>query len=168
MPMLVGDRKESPMPDRRIIDRILAEEHLGIVGSSRNSKQFTNAVHRHLRAGGRTMHPVHREVTELEGDPAVATVADLPDEVRAVLVMVDADAAVEVVRECIASGITMVWLHRGAGNGAVSDEAVGACRAAGIDVVDGACPMMFAEPVGWFHRLHRVAARKRFSVASAA
>ena len=29
------------------------------------------------------------------------------------------------------------------------------CHEAGVDVVEGACPMMFLEPVGWFHRLHR-------------
>ena len=28
-------------------------------------------------------------------------------------------------------------------------------RDAGVQVIDGACPLMFAEPVGWIHRLHR-------------
>jgi hypothetical protein len=28
------------------------------------------------------------------------------------------------------------------------------CRQHGINVIAGACPMLFPEPVGWLHRLH--------------
>ena len=28
-------------------------------------------------------------------------------------------------------------------------------EAAGVTVIDGECILMFAEPAGWFHRLHR-------------
>jgi predicted CoA-binding protein len=69
--------------------------------------------------------------------------------------MVSSDHAAEVVQACIDRGIPRVWLHKGLGPSSVSDEAVGLCKEHGIEVVDGACPMMFAEPVGWFHRMHR-------------
>lgn len=32
-------------------------------------------------------------------------------------------------------------------------------RSHGYDVVAGACPLMFLEPVGWFHRVHRAVRR---------
>ena len=35
---------------------------------------------------------------------------------------------------------------------------------AGVDVVPGACPLMFLEPVGWFHRVHRAARRGRHAL----
>ncbi len=56
-----------------------------------------------------------------------------------------------------------VWLHRGVGTGAVSERAVELCREAGVAVVDGACPLMFAEPVGAFHKLHRMISRRRIA-----
>lgn len=150
------------MPDIATIERFLAEPHIGFIGASRNPREFANGVYRHLRDDGRILHPVHPEADEIEADPCVATVADLPDTVRAVLVMLDAERARDVVDQCIDRGIDIIWLHRGAGAGAVSPDAIAACRAAGVAVVDGACPMMFAEPVGWFHRVHRRLAGRRF------
>jgi uncharacterized protein len=73
--------------------------------------------------------------------------------------MVSGARSAEVVRACIDKGIPRVWLHRGAGPSSVSDEAVALCREHGVAVVDGACPLMFAEPVGWIHRAHRLGRR---------
>jgi predicted CoA-binding protein len=153
------------MPDRTTIDEFLALPRIGFVGASRDPKQFANSVYRHLRDGGRTLVPVHPEAASIEGDPCVRTVGDLPDGVDGVLVMLPPPATRAVVDECIAHGIGSVWLHRGVGSGAVSEEAVSACRNAGVAVVDGACPLMFAEPVGWFHRAHRSIARRHFDAA---
>ncbi len=77
--------------------------------------------------------------------------------------MVPASAAADVVREAAAArgDAPMIWLHKGAGQGAVSAEAVALCHDAGLDVVDGACPMMFEEPVATFHKIHRVLVRHR-------
>lgn len=58
------------------------------------------------------------------------------------------------MRECAEAGVRRVWLHRGAGRGAVSDEAVAFCRAQGIAVVAGECPYMFLPKAGLLHRLH--------------
>jgi hypothetical protein len=52
----------------------------------------------------------------------------------------------------------------GAGRGAVSDEAVARCREAGVEVVAGACPFMFDEPVRGVHRLHRFISGRRIAV----
>jgi predicted CoA-binding protein len=73
----------SPTIDRNVVDRFLAEDRIAFIGAHRDSKQFANSVYRHLRAGGRTLLPVH------------------PD---AALVMVKPDAARAVVDECIARG----------------------------------------------------------------
>jgi hypothetical protein len=47
---------------------------------------------------------------------------------------------------------------------AVSDEAVARCREAGVEVVAGACPFMFDEPVRGVHRLHRFISGRRIAV----
>ena len=151
------------MPSKTVIEEFLTQHHIAFVGASRDSKQFGNAVYRHLRDGGRTMYPVHPEAVEIEGDPAFARVADVPDPVDGVIVMVKPDAAEQVVREAIDRGVPRVWLHRGVGTGAVSERAVELCRAAGVAVVDGACPLMFAEPVGAFHKLHRLISHRRIA-----
>lgn len=151
------------MPNRSDIEELLSQSHLAFVGASRDTKQFSNAVYRHLRSGGRTMYPVHPEVTTIEGDAAFASLADVPDPVDGVIVMVKPEVARQVVDEAIARGIRRVWLHRGTGQGAVSEEAVADCRRAGVTVVDGACPMMFTEPVGFVHRAHRFFAGRKIA-----
>lgn len=151
------------MPSRAAIDDFLAQDHLAFVGASRNTKEFANSVYRHLRDQGRTMVPVHREAVTVEGDICVASIADVPDPVGGVVIMVPADSMADVARQAVARGIPRVWFHRGAGQPPVPQDAVDVCRDASVAVVDGACPLMFDEPVGGLHRLHRMFVGKRFA-----
>jgi predicted CoA-binding protein len=153
------------MPERKIIDDFLAQRHLAFVGVSRDPKQFANAVYRHLRAGSRVLYPVNLAAAgePIEGDRSYSRLADVPDPVDGVIVMVPAEAAADVVGQALERGIPRVWLHRGVGRGSVSEDAVQACRQKGIDVVEGACPLMFDEPVHGVHRLHRLLAGRRIA-----
>ena len=150
------------MPSKASIDRFLQCERLAFVGVSRNPKEFANSVFREFRDRGYEVFPVNPNAEEVEGVRCYPTIAELPD-VDGALVMVPAARATEVVEQCAARGIERVWLHRGVGQGSVSDQAVEAARAAGIDVVDGACPLMFLTNTGWVHRLHRRIARRRIA-----
>lgn len=150
------------MPSRASIDRFLEGERLAFVGVSRNPKEFANAVYREFRDRGYQVFPVNPNTDELEGVRCYRTIAELPD-VDGVVVMVPAAGAADVVRQCADRGIDRVWLHRGAGQGSVTDDAVETARVAGIDVVDGACPLMFLRDTGWFHRLHRRLAGRRIA-----
>jgi uncharacterized protein len=133
-----------------------------VVGVSRNPKDFSHMVVERLEADGRTVIPVNADVDEIGGRRCFRSLADVPGLVDAVPVMVAPDAAVAVVEQAVARGVRHVWLHRGAGIGAVSDAAVDRCREAGIDVVAGACPMMFVGQVRGVHRFHRWCVRRRF------
>lgn len=151
------------MPAKASIAEFLNGKRIALVGVSRDAKAFGNAVYRELRGHGYEMVPVHPHATEIEGDACVASVADLPDGVDGVLVMVPAAAAAEVVAAVADRGIPRVWLHKGAGPGSVSDDAVRIARERGLDVVDGACPLMFVEPTGFVHRVHRFFVGRRIA-----
>lgn len=158
------------MPSKAVIDDFLAQRHLAVVGVSGDDKQFANAVYRRLKDGGRTMYAVNRDpaVDSVAGDRCYRSLAEVPDPVDGVVVMVGAQRSADVVREALARGVPRVWLHRGAGPGAVSDEAVALCREQGVAVVDGACPFMFDEPVRGVHRVHRAFAGRRVTRTPAA
>jgi len=152
------------VPRRIDIDDFLAQRHLAFVGVSTDARQFANAVYRRLRAGGRTLYPVNRSTRvgdEIEGDAAFQSLRDVPDPVGGVVVMVATESAAGVVRDAIERGVPRVWLHRGVGRGSVSVEAVSWCRHNGVVVIDGACPLMFEEPVSALHALHRLLAQRR-------
>ena len=92
--------------------------------------------------------------------PCYATVGEVPGPVEAAIVMVGADRSADVVRACADAGITRVWLFRGLGSaGAVSDEALQVCDERHLETIAGACPLMFLEPAGFPHRVHRAARR---------
>jgi hypothetical protein len=62
-----------------------------------------------------------------------------------------------------------VWLFKGLGGpGAASDDAIRLARELGLDVVPGACPLMFLDPVRGAHRLHLAIRRLNGAVAKAA
>lgn len=153
------------MPSRSTIDDFLAQRHLAFVGVSREPKQFANSVYRELRDRGRTLYPVSRwgDTDRLEGDVAYRRLADVPDPVEGVVVMVPHAAEVDVVREAIARGIPRIWMHRANGRDPLSEEVRSLCGAAGTQLVDGACPLMFLEPVRGVHRLHRAIAHRQFA-----
>lgn len=141
------------MPSRAVIDDFLKQKRLALVGVSRKPQAFQNVIFRTLRQRGYEVVPVNPNSQEIEGLPCYPSVRELPKPVDGVLVMVPAARAADVVRDCQEAGVPRVWLHRGAGAGAVSTEAVALARQAGMALVDGACPMMFLG--GWVHQVHR-------------
>lgn len=156
------------MVNRTFVERFLDQHTIVVVGLSRNPKDFSRAVARRLVDTGHEVIGVNPSVGDAPDPDGLAMVASLtaasltaasrasaPRPVEAVLVMVPPVVARQVAAECIALGVPRVWLHRGGGQGAVSPEAVAMLEEAGVEVVAGACPLMFAGEVHGVHRLHR-------------
>jgi len=138
------------------VQEFLAQRRLAVVGVSADPKKFGNVIHRELMQHGYDVIPIHRDMREIDGVRCFPDLASVPGDIDGVIIMVPSTASAAVVRDCIARGVTRVWLFKGLGApGAVSDEAIELCRTSGIDVVAGACPLMFLEPVAGFHRFHR-------------
>jgi predicted CoA-binding protein len=151
------------MVRRADIDEFLAQDHLALVGVSRDPRQFANGVFRALRDHGTTVYPVNPAADVVEGVPCYRRVQDVPDPLGGVLLMVNPETALEVVDDCVERGVTRVWFHKGAGPGAYSEGAATTCRAQGMTVIDDACPLMFLEPVGLIHRVHRWTRRRHLA-----
>jgi predicted CoA-binding protein len=151
----IVERAGDPMATRAVVDDFLAQRHLALVGASRDPKAFSTNVARELRGHGYTVDPVNPDADEIDGQRCFRTVGDLPADVGGAIVMVSADRAADAVRSCLDAGIARIWLHRGVGPSSVSTEAVELCHEHGVPVVDGECPLMFAEPAAAVHRIHR-------------
>ena len=148
--------------DLRDVEEFLALGRIAVIGVSDDPKSFARTVYVQLRDHGHDVVAVHPTATTVAGDPCWPSLDDLPDPVDGALIMVTAVKAAAVVRDCADHRIDHIWLFRGlGGDGAVSDEVLEVCEERNLAVVAGACPLMFLEPVGWFHRLHRGARRAR-------
>jgi len=153
------------MIDQTTVDEFLAQHRIAVVGASDDKQNFGGTILRALRDHGYDAVGVNPNAITAAGVPCWPDLASVPGPVDGVIVMVPAKASADVVRAAIARGVTRVWLFRGiAGRGAVTDEAVALCREHEVDVAAGACPLMFLEPVGFAHRLHRSVRRMKGAV----
>jgi len=156
------------MLDLSTIEEFLAQKRLAVIGASDKKDSFARTIYKALKEHGYDAVAVNPQSATVDGDPCYPDITDVPGHVEGAIVMVPADKAIEVVRQCAAAAVPRVWLFKGIGSpGAMSEEAADLCRFIGIDVVAGACPLMFLEPVGWFHRLHRAARHANRSLAKA-
>lgn len=118
------------------IERFLESPAYGVVGASRHRHKYGNKVLRCYQQNGRRAIPVNPQEPEVEGVPCVASVLDLPDDVKSISVITPPAVTDSVVQDAIQKGIENVWMQPGA----ESEASVDACRKAGINVIaDGSC-----------------------------
>lgn len=119
-----------------LIDIFLDAEAYGVVGASVNRDKYGNKVLRCYIQNGYRVIPVNPKEKEIEGIPCVASVMDLPDEVKSISVITPPTITEKVVEMAARKGIKNIWMQPGA----QSDRAVELCRQNGINAIaDGSC-----------------------------
>jgi uncharacterized protein len=144
----------NPTNTRHDIEDFLSRKRLAMVGVSRDPKDFSRGLFFDLCRRGYDMVPVNPQMAEVGGARCFARLQDVTPPVAGALVMTPAEKSEQVVHDADEAGIGRVWLHRGAGTGAVSEAAVKYCRQRGLRVVAGYCLYMFLPESLFFHRFH--------------
>ena len=121
------------------ITRFLQSPAFGVAGASTRRQKYGNKVLRCYQQAGRPAIPVNPREPEIEGVASVASVLDLPAEVKSLSVITPPAVTERIVEQAIARGIEHIWMQPGA----ESERAVAACEAAGISVIaDGSCVLV--------------------------
>ncbi|KSW28182.1 CoA-binding protein [Cellulomonas sp. B6] len=107
-----------------------------VVGLSDNTARAAYGVSAYLQRLGHTIVPVHPAAATVHGARGYRTLSDLPEPPDVVDVFVNSARAGAVVDEAVAVGARAVWLQLGVH----ADDAVARARAAGVVVVQDACP----------------------------
>ena len=136
------------------IQDFLAQKRIAMIGVSRDQKNFSRMLFDEFVRRGYDMAAVNPAVPQIGGQTCYPRLRDVKQPVDAVLVMTSPAVTESVVRECAELGISMVWMYRAGGVGAVSEKAVEFCHEHGILVVPGYCPFMFWRDSHVGHRLH--------------
>jgi uncharacterized protein len=118
------------------VAEFLAGQRIAVIGASDDKANFGATIYRALREYGYDVVAVNPNAEAVAGDRCYADLGSVPAPIDGAIVMVNQALAVDVVRAC-------------------AEHHVQLCRDNSIDVVAGACPLMFLEPVGWFHKVHR-------------
>ena len=133
----------------------LACKRVAVAGVSRQGNQPANFIFKRLRDTGHDVFPVNPKADTVEGVTCYSDLASVPGPIDAVMVVTPPGAAPDIIRQAVDRSVRHVWFHRSFGTGSVSDEAVDACRAHGIEPIIGGCPMMFCGPVDVGHKCMR-------------
>ncbi len=152
---------------RELIDDFLAQKRIAIVGVTRNEKGWGRTLYDAFKKRGYDTYAIN-PARAIPGLQCYARLRDLPMQVDAVLLAVPPNVTDQVVKEAAELGIRRVWMHRGAGQGAVSQSAIDFCKDRNIAVIYGVCPMMYLQGSGIGHRLHREFARWRHTLPDGA
>ncbi|MFP4469387.1 MAG: CoA-binding protein, partial [Bacteroidales bacterium] len=110
-----------------------------------------NAAFKEMAKNQYILYPVHPEMEAIEGVKCYKKIADLPDEVQALLVSTSARHSLQLVKEAHEKGIAHVWLQQGSQN----DEAIDFAIENNINLIQRQCILMFANPVEGIHKFHR-------------
>lgn len=138
------------------VENFLAQKRIAMVGISRQPYDIGAQLFEKFTRLGYEIVFVNPNVREIMGRPCYARVQDIQPSPDAALLLTSPAVSNAVVHDCAEAGIKHVWLYRGGGQGAVSDEAVAFCRERQINVIPGQCPFMFLKPVSGIHWCHRL------------
>lgn len=141
------------------IEDFLRQKRIALVGASRDSRHFSRVMLRELAGRGYEVLPVNPKASTIEGLPSSASVAASQPSVDAALIMTPPGESAAAVRDCVAGGVSRIWLYAAVTQGSVTAEAIEAGRDAGATVIAGECPFMFLPNAGFIHGVHRLIRR---------
>jgi predicted CoA-binding protein len=143
--MAVPPEYQDPDVIREIL---LGARTVAVVGLSSNVLRASHFVGFYLKRHGYRVIPVNPRESEVLGEPAYASLGDVPVRVDVVDVFRASDAVGEIARDAIAIGAKALWCQYGV----VNLEAAAAARAAGLNVVVDRC--MKVEHARHLGRMH--------------
>lgn len=143
------------LPMQEAVKDFLAQKRIAVVGVSRSGDLPANLIYKKLRSQGYTVFAVNPNASEVEGDPSYPNLAAIPDGVDAVMAASTPAVTEQVMHDCVELGIKRVWIHRSIDDGSFSEAALAYGQSHGLQVIPGACPMMYCEPVDFGHRCMR-------------
>jgi predicted CoA-binding protein len=112
-------------------------ETVAVLGASRDREKYGNkSVRAHLHAGYK-VYPINPRETEIEGQPAFAALAGLPEKVDRITIYLPPAVTREILPEIAAAGAAEVFFNPGAAD----DTLVAEARALGIAAIE-ACSIV--------------------------
>jgi predicted CoA-binding protein len=143
--------------DARVHD-FLAQKRIAIAGVSRNNGRHPvgNLIYRRLKMTGHEVFAVNPHMQTFEGARCYPDLRSIPGGVDGVVIVTRPELTDRIVHDCVDAGVHRVWMHQGMGRGSsVSPTAVDYCRKHDINVIAGACPMMYGDGVDFGHTCMR-------------
>ena len=144
--------------DTKVHD-FLAQKRIAVAGVSRQTSGHpaANLIYRRLKQTGHDVFAVNPNMQTFDGDRCYSDLRAIPGGVDGVMIVTRPETTERLVHDCQLAGIRRVWMHESLGKSgsSVSPDAVAYCEENGINVIAGACPMMYVEGADFGHKCMR-------------
>ena len=122
-------------PDAQLRDILVGSKTIAIVGASSNTERTSHTIMAQLLRAGYHVIPVNPKETEILGQKAYASLADIPEKVDIVDVFRKSEDTPPVADEAVAIGAKVLWLQLGV----TSDDAAARATQGGLTVIMDKC-----------------------------
>jgi len=121
--------------DAQLASLLTSATTIAIVGASGNPERPSYGIMRQLQHAGFRVIPVNPRETEILGEPAYPSLADIPVAVDIVDVFRKVEDTPGIADDAVAIGAKALWLQ----TGIASDDAAARAQAGGLTVVMNSC-----------------------------
>jgi hypothetical protein len=87
---------------------------IAVVGATDNSSKYGSVIYRDLKRKNFKVYPINPHRKTVDGDPAFATLSDLPEKPSIVNFVVPPEVTIGILRQCQQLGLMNVWIQPGA------------------------------------------------------
>lgn len=121
--------------DTQMREMLQSAKTIAVVGHSDKPHRTSYQIAGYLRAAGYTVYAVNPTVSEIDGEPSYASLANIPEPIDIVNVFRRSEHVAVIVDEAIVANAKSVWTQLGVVDVAARDKAL----ASGLDFAMDRC-----------------------------
>lgn len=144
-------RKYSTVKKQEQINDFFNSKCYAISGVSRDKNKFGHKVYEAFKEHGKIVLPINPNMEKIDDVNVYSSIAGLPDDVDAIVILNNRNRSQEIINQAIAKGIKNIWIQQ-------KSDPIG-FRTTSTDpiynVITSECILMWMEPVKGFHKFHR-------------
>lgn len=140
------------MLQHKLIDFFLSQPIIAVVGVSRTEDQPANHIFKKFKELQYVVYPVNPHAGRVDGERCYPDLLRVPLAPSAVMLAGTPEVSLKTIQDCVSLNVSVVWMHKGIGEGSYSEAAAALADKHGIKVIKNGCPMMFLGKVDIFHR----------------
>ena len=134
------------------IQEFISNKNLAVIGASRSGNKFGNLAAKELVKRGYSVYLIHPDTEIIDGIKTYSNLSKVKNLVNTLWVNVPPEKGKEILIEAASLGIKKIWLQQGAESQDLLDSGI----KLNLDLIYKKCILMYAEPVGSFHKVHQI------------
>lgn len=126
-------------------------KHKGIAVVGVSDKKFGGVIYKTLKKRGYRVVPVNPFKEIFDSDRCYKSLKDIPEDIKTAVIAVSPASAEKILEDAKNSSIQHLWFQQGKDFSSIAEKA----EALNISTLKGKCILMYKDPVGGIHGIHR-------------